>query len=117
MRLDKKFIGNITLPVKTKDWFWWAMQPYLKLAQEHRLWLVSPHHHKGLTKVFREYAEWRYGNKVSSAAQMIEAAERLNKAVEDATATAEKLQDAYRRYWATQRARHWRPRSWKRKGW
>ena len=93
------------------------LKTLLYLVNDYRLWLISPRMYKGPAKVFHEYAEWRYGNKVSSAAQMIEAAERLNKAVEDATATAEKLQDAYRRYWTTQRAMHWRPRSWKRRGW
>ena len=110
----KDFKGNITPPFKIKDWFWWEMLPYLKLAKEHRLWLLSTTHHKGPAKVFHEFAEWRYGNKVSSVEQMLE---DFNKALEEAASNAEKLENAYRRYYATQRARHWRPRSWKRKGW
>lgn len=90
------------------------LKTLLWLVNNYRLWLIAPSMYKGPAKVFREFAQKKY---TPQPEELQDAFGRFAKAVDAATVTAENLENAYRRYYAAQRARHWRPRSWKRKGW
>lgn len=101
------------------------LKTLLWLVNNYRLWLIAPSMYKGPAKVFHEYAEWRYGNKVSSAAQMFAAQEYADKLAAKETdkwldfksCNDPEYKRLVKRFCDRVRAESWRPRSWKRKGW
>ena len=114
MRFKKDFQGTITLPMTEANVMFFELLKWQAIFSKAGIWVTYTPRNYNPSLAFRKYAAEQFKR---VPPELTEALGRFAKAVKDATATAEKLGDAYRRYYAAQRARHWRPRSWKRKGW
>lgn len=114
MWFKKNFQGAITLPMTEANAMFFELLKWQAIFAKAGIWVTYTPRNYNPCLAFRKYAAEQFKR---VPPELTEAFGRFAKAVDEATATAEKLENAYRRYYAVQRARHWRPRSWKRKGW
>lgn len=99
-------------PEKLKDAFYYEAMILAKIMTDNEY--AAPVRLRNPREIFREYAEQHFK---SEPPELTEAQKRLQQAINEVVADAEKLGNAYRRFWAKQRAIKWHCRSWKRKGW
>lgn len=85
-----------------------------KLMSENEYLAPVPAAMRNPRVVFREYAELHFK---PEPPELVDAYRHLEQAIREATECAEKLQNAYRRMSARNRAAKWHGRSWGRKEW